>query len=127
MYVKLSGNADIITKLGGTAIWNLVIPEEESLPAIVFSHAAGGDENLTNIRSGNYVFLVKAVSATSLKEAGEVDDLVTACLHDVTLTVSGWANFWCMRENEVRYHEIGPGGEQYFHAGAYYRVQIEKS
>ena len=74
LYTKLTGCDSLIAKLASdTAIYNLLIPQGQALPAVVFSYHAGGEENLTPIRSKNYVYLIKAISEVSLKEAGEIE------------------------------------------------------
>ena len=74
------------------------------------------------------VYAVIGVSETSMKHAGEIDELIETCLHDQTLTISGWSNqFWTAREGLVRMHELGKGGEDYWHAGAYYRIRASAS
>ena len=128
LFSALSTNAAILAKLGGAKIYNHIIPQGVSLPAIRFFHSGGGEENLTPTRSLNVVYAVVGVSQASMKGAGEIADLIDTCLHDQTLTIAGWANqFWTAREGLIRYHELGKGGEDYWHAGAYYRVRASAS
>jgi len=125
LFSALSTNAAILTKLGSAKIYNHIIPQGVSLPAIRFFYAGGGEENLTPTRSVNVVYAVIGVSETSKKEAGEIADLIDACLHDQTLTVTGWTNnFWTARGGLASYHELGKGGESYWHCGAYYRCRL---
>jgi len=126
LYSKLTSDADLVNKLGGTRVYNQIIPQEASLPAVVFSLAGGGYENVAPKDAQNVLYLVKAVSKSSLKEAGEIDELVSDCLHRQSLDVEGWGVFWLRREAAVRYVEVGPGGETYYHAGANYRIRMEK-
>jgi len=121
---KLSANSDILTKLGSAKVYNLVIPQGVSLPAIRFFYSGGGEENLTPTRSVNVLYGVVGVSESSMKDAGEIADLIDACLHDSTLTVSGWTNqFWTAREGLIRFHELDAAGISYWHAGSYYRIR----
>jgi len=125
---KLTAGSDIIAKLGSAKIYNLVIPQGVSLPAIRFFYAGGGEENLTPTRSVNTVYAVIGVSETSLKHAGEIAALIDTCLHGQTLTITGWSNqFWTAREGLIRMHELGKGGEEIWSAGAYYRIRASAS
>lgn len=127
LYSKLSSDQAILTKLGSAKIYHQVIPQGVSLPAIRFFYGGGGEENLTPTRSFNMVYAVVAVSSVSAKEAGEIADLVDAALHDQVLTVSGWSNqFWTARGGLVSFHELGAGGESYWHEGAYYRIRASQ-
>ena len=127
LYSALSADSNLLLKLGGTAIWCPLIPQGQDLPAVVFSYAGGGEENLTPHRMVNTVYAVKGISQTSMKHAGEIAELINTALHGQTLTITGWSNFWLAREGLIRYHEIGPGGEDYYHAGAYYRCRLDKN
>ena len=124
---KLSGDSDIVAKLGSANIWTPFIRQGASYPAIQFYYAGGGEENLTPHRMVNTVYAVKGISQTSMKHAGEIAELINTALHGQTLTITGWSNFWLAREGLIRYHEIGPGGEDYYHAGAYYRCRLDKN
>ena len=125
LYAKIAASGDIITKLGSAKVYNLVIPQGVSLPAIRFFHSGGGEENLTPTRSLNVVYAVVGVSQASMKDAGEIADLIDTCLHDQTLAITGWSNqFWTAREGLIRFHELGKGGESYWHCGAYYRCRL---
>lgn len=128
LYAKLSADSDILAKLGSAKVYNLVIPQGVSLPAIRFFYSGGGEENLTPSRSVNVLYGVVGVSEDSMKDAGEIADLIDACLHDGTLTISGWTNqFWTAREGLIRFHELDQAGKEYRHAGAYYRIRASAS
>ena len=128
LYAKMSADTAIVTELGSAKIYNLVIPQGVSLPAIRFFHSGGGEENLTPTRSLNVVYAVVGVSQASMKDAGEIADLIDTCLHDQALTITGWSNnFWTAGEGLIRYHELGKGGESYWHAGKYYRIRASAS
>jgi hypothetical protein len=128
LYAKLAADSAIVAKLGSAKIYNLVIPQGISLPAIRCFYSGGGEENLTPTRSFSTVYGVIGVSETSMKHVGEIADLIDACLHGGTLTVSGWTNqFWTAREGLIRFHELDEAGKDYWHAGAYYRIRASAS
>lgn len=125
IYSALSGDSSLTTKLGGSYIYNQVAPQGQDPPYVIFAKAGGGDENITPHRMRNYAYLVKGVSAGK-KEAGEVDDLCDAVLEGTTLTVTGWTNFYCYREDDVSYTEVMRDGTVRYHSGAYYRIRVSK-
>jgi len=128
IFTKLSADSAILAELGSAKIYNLVIPQGVSLPAIRFFYSGGGEENLTPTRSVNTLYGVVGVSEVSMKDAGEIADLIDTCLHGQTLTISGWTNqFWTAREGLIRFHELDEAGKSYWHAGAYYRIRASAS
>lgn len=126
LYSRLSAGAALTTLLGGTAIYNSVIPQDASLPCVVFSQASGIEENVTPTDSERFVYLVKGV-ARSLYSAGQIADEVRTLLHERVLTVTGYTNFWTAQETYVRYTETDPGGQTIGHAGGEYAIRLAKS
>lgn len=123
IFGKLAGGATLITEIGGTAIYNRIAPPDTALPYVIFQWQGGGDENLTPSRMRNQVYTVKAVAATLVK-AADIDEQIDALLHDQTLTVSGWANFWMAREGDIAYHELEVDNKPVFHTGGMYRIRL---
>jgi hypothetical protein len=93
---------------------------------VVFNLQSGVEENLTPTRSDRMVYLVKGIGRT-LYQAGQIADMIDDLLHDKTLTVSGFANFWTARETILRYQEIDPTGQVIGHAGGQYAIRIEEN
>lgn len=123
LYAALNVSA-ITTKLGGSYIYDPVAPPGQSRPYIIFTHTGGGHENINPSDLENHVYLVKGV-ASGKKVAGEIHDLILAALHNQTVIVSGYTNFWTAAEEEVRMVEVLDDGTTVFHCGAYYRVRID--
>lgn len=123
IYSKLSGGTALVSALGGTAIYHMQAPEGAALPYVVYSHAGGGDENLTPSRLINVVYNVRAY-ADDAKEAWTVMGLVDSLLHGGTVTVTGYTNFWCARENFWELTD-NTGAETIYAAGAYYRIRLD--
>ena len=124
IYSRLAGGTALTTKLGGTAIYNAMMPRGSSYPAVVFGHQGGGDANQTPRRSKNVLYTIKAVSNLSMKAAGEVDALIDDLMHEHTLTVAGWDNYWTMREQDVRFVETTAEGSNFWHVGGIYRIRL---
>lgn len=125
LYTALSGNAALITELAnGTAIYNQLAPQDETLPYIVFFWAGGGVENINPSDLHNVLYVVKAVDDES-KKAGTLQGLIKTALHDVALTVSGFTNFYTAAESEVNLVEMGREGKPIFHRGHYYRIRVD--
>ena len=103
-YSKLSGDATLQTKLGGSAsdkkIFNLIAPQGETLPYITFGVLTdmpiGVFGSLAKIE--DLTFWVNCFSSTGQKECQEIVDLVMTVLDDATLTVTGYTNMKTMRE-----------------------------
>ena len=125
LHSLLSGDAQLISLLGGTAIYNTILPRSVDLPAVIFSLSSGIEENMTPTRSIGASYLVKGMTNT-LSEAQSIADRIDALLHDATLSVSGWNNFWSARESLVSYLEVDESGAFTAHAGAVYNLRIEE-
>lgn len=128
IYSTLSSGTALTALLAGTtSIYHLQAPDEASLPYVVFNIQAGGDENQTPIRRKNLILYVRGYSQTSALAAGSIDAQADALLHGKTLTVTGWHNFWCSREQDLENIDNLPSGEKVWMAGGYYRIRIGKS
>ena len=124
LYNILANNAPLTTALGSAAIYNQHAPQGTARPYVIFNHAGGGHENRTPSDTQNHIYLVKVV-ADGLKQAGTIDDLVTTALHQATLTVAGYTNFYTARETEAAFTETPADGAPIYHRGAYYRIRID--
>lgn len=121
LYNKL--NVTNVTNLALGGIWSMIAPSNAPLPFVIFQWQGGGDENMTPSRLRNVVYVVKAV-AYSKNTATDIDEQVDAALHNQSLTVTGYTNFWCAREDDVAFHEIGTDGRAVYHIGAVYRIRF---
>lgn len=123
LYSTLAGGSALIDRLGGTAIYNTVAPQGASLPYVVFFVSAGRDINSSPRRARDYVVTVKAVTDAGVKAATELDGEIDAILHDAELDITGWGNYWTMRESDIMYTEVG-GNTLYWHVGGQYRIRV---
>ena len=124
LFNALTGNVPLITALGSAAVYNQHAPQTTARPYVVFNHTGGGHENVTPSDTQNHLYLVKVV-ADGLKQAGTIDDLVTTALHQATLTVAGYTNFYTARETEIGFTETLADGSAVYHRGAMYRIRID--
>lgn len=114
-----------VTALVGTRIYRDAAPPNPTYPLVVLQHIAGGEDNQTPVRAASPLFQVRAVSDLSAAEAGSVAAAVDTALHGVTVTVSGYTNYWTARESLVVFSEYDPpSGKRFWHSGAQYRVRI---
>ncbi len=126
LYDQLAGGTALAAAVG-TQFFRSAAPPEAEHPFVIYQLQSGGDENATGVDSLDLRYGVRAVSAASADEAGDLDDLIRARLHRATLSVSGWNNCWTTREAEIRTLETDASGKQFWHAGAVYRIRLDKS
>lgn len=126
IYNTLSGGTALTTALGGTAVYYLNAPDHSALPYVIWNFQAGGDENMTPIRTKDTILFVRAY-ADDPKEAGQLDALVDALLNGITLSVTGWNNFWSSRQQDFSLVDNMPNGEKAYMAGGYYRIRLNQS
>jgi len=127
IYSRLQTTSAITSLLSGTtAIYNQQAPEGATLPFIVFSTPSELDENMTQNRTKNNVVYIRAYSGSSAAQAGSIDTAIDTALHLIPLTVSGWTNFWMVREQGIELVETQSTGKIIYSAGANYRVRLDK-
>ena len=128
IYGKLTAGTALTNLLAGTAsVYNSLAPRGVSMPYVIFQYQGGGDENLCATRLRNIVYTVKAVSSTGALQAANIDAQVDALLHNATLTVTGFSNFWCAREGDIDYVETDPDAGNVWHAGRTYRIRLAET
>jgi hypothetical protein len=119
----LSAVSDMITALGGTAIYWAAPPDEAAAPYVVFSLQAGGPLNINANDLRDELVYVRAYS-TSPVTAATLDGYCSVALHKQAITVSGYTNFWLVRETDVSLIETLPDGRRIYSEGAVYRVRL---
>lgn len=124
IYNTLAGGTALTSLLGGTTIYNGVIPRGGSLPAVVFSFVSGLEDYITPTDAQTYVYMVKGL-ATTQAAAGELAAAINTLLHKATLTIAGHTNFASKRVRIVRYGELDPALHSIAHAGGDYEFRIE--
>ena len=127
IYSRLQTTSAITSLLSGTtAIYNQQAPEGAILPFIVFSTPSELDENMTQNRTKNNVVYIRAFSGVSAAQAGSIDTAIDTALHLIPLTVTGWSNFWMVREQGIELVETQSTGKIIYSAGANYRIRLDK-
>lgn len=123
LYSKLSGGTALTTALGGTAIYADQAPDNASLPYVIFSHQAGGPDNIIQRDLYNDVWFVRAYASTR-GSANVLDGHISDLLHEGSLSVSGWSCFWLVREESFSLIDNLPNGEKAYMAGGSYRIRL---
>lgn len=124
LYSKLTGQASLITALGGTLVYNGIGPQNPGTKYLVYNWQGGGDANESPTRMRNVLYTVRGI-ATTKAAALAIDSAIDDALHNQTLTVSGWTNIQCQRTSDINFIEQDAGGVNRFHAGGIYRVIID--
>ena len=128
IYGTLNGATALTSLLAGTtSIYHLQAPDNATLPYVIFNLQAGGNENLTPKERLNELHYIRGYSDNSAAEAGTIAAQVNNLLHKKTLSVEGWANFWCQREQRIELIENQPSGDKVWSEGAFYRIRLEQT
>ncbi len=126
LFSTLSGGTALTSLLASnTSIYHIRAPNVATFPYVVFSLQGGGKENLTPSDMGNYVYFIRAYSATSAKSAGAIHDEIVKLLHNKTLTVTGYVNFSTSLEGEQELSEEEPNATPIYMSGGLYRIRID--
>lgn len=123
IYDKLAAGTALTTLLGGTSIYLEMAPDEKDYPFVVFSHPAGGPENInaSSLRSQ----LVQVVGwGTVPLQAGSIDAAVSSLLDRGSVTITGYETIWCVRETDFTVMEILPNNQRVYGSGAQYRIRL---
>lgn len=128
LYSQLAAGTALTTKLGGTAIYNRLAPDDASLPYVVFFVSSDSEDNTSPRRAMSWVYTVKAVTVDTSGVSGqllaaELADLLDALVHEQTITIASWGNYQTTRTTGIEYAEPG-AGVMYWHSGGQYRVRI---
>jgi hypothetical protein len=128
LYGTLSAATALTALLpGSTSFYYQMPPDNPTYPLVIWNLQGGGDLNMTPKRRKSLVVYIRAYSKVSAAQAGSIDKQIDTLLHGKSLSVSGWANYWLMRESDVELVENPPDGNKIYSAGGFYRVEIEKS
>lgn len=100
-------------------------PDNTALPYVVFSHMAGGPENITPRDMRTHLWFVRAYASTRAA-VNRYDGHISDLLHKGSLSVSGWTTFWLVREEDFSLTENPPNGDPVYMAGATYRVRLSE-
>lgn len=122
LFDRLAGGTALIAALGGTAIYDTLIPDDRALPAVVFAFQGGGDTNRTPTREFDGLFLVKYV-ADDAAEAAAGAGLIRDRLHECDLALgTPWEAYRCQHTQAVKYMTL-ENRRAFWHAGGIYRIR----
>jgi len=125
LFNALKNDSALTTALGGTLIYNKLAPQGTTGSYAVFQWQGGGDENDTPTRSRSVLYTVRCIAdsqATAATLAGLVDDV----LHNQTLTISGYSNYWTAKEQDLNLLELTAGADPKYHVGGIYRISYDE-
>jgi len=126
LYSKLNAATALTNLLAGTtSIYYQQAPDGVTFDYVVFSHQAGGPENIYSGDLRDQLVYVRGYSTTGPAAAGSIDAQVSTLLHRGTVNVSGYTNFWMVREQEFSLVENAPNGKKVWMAGAFYRIRLD--
>jgi len=126
LYGKLTAATALTNLLAGTtSIYYQQAPAEATFDYVVFSHQAGGPANIYPGDLRNQLVFVRGYSTTGPAAAGSIDAQISTLLHKGSVNVSGYDNFWLVREEEFNIVENAPNGTKVWMAGAFYRVRLD--
>ena len=134
IYTQLKAGTALCAMLyGGTATGTADIYEDHArddrgFPFVILNHQSGQwSYALDGARFGSFLYLVKAVSSEPYpRQAQLIDKQIDARLHNAALSISGYHELRVVRESDVRFSEI-EGEQQFWHVGALYRVEVQKT
>jgi len=125
LYTKLQGGTALTALLSGTtAIYHLQAPDNSTLPYIVFSTQAGGPENITSSDMRNLLIYVRGYAA-SPTTAGSIDAQIENLLHKQALSVSGYTNYWSVKQQDVSLVETPPNSNPVYSYGGIYQFRLD--
>jgi hypothetical protein len=132
IFDHLKGGTALLSLLAGgtagTAVYEDHAPDGASLPYVVFGHHSGvWDYTMGMSRFADVLYQVKAVSGSEYpKEASAIDAQIDSRLNNAAITVSGYGVLACTRETDVAYTEL-TADQTFWHIGALYRVELQKT
>lgn len=125
IYNKLTQGAELIALLAGnTSVYHLQAPTSAKLPYVIFNLQGGGAENINRSDMRNLVYFVRGYADTALK-AGNIDAQICLLLHNKSLTVTGYTNYWIARETDLAIVENPPNNKPIYMAGGLYRIRLD--
>ena len=123
LYSTLIAGTALITELGGTVVYQDFAPDGQARPYVIFNHQGGGNENITHAGLKNNIWFVRGFADTREK-AVTIGAKIAALLNKRTLTVTGFTNFWTVRELDQSAVELMPNNSRIYMAGAFYRIRV---
>ena len=131
IYGKLSGDATLVSLIGGARIYSETAPQDTVEPYVVFQFVSGDDvKNCSqDMLMLDAYYMVKAIDkGGTIARCAPIADRIFSLLHKSSGVVAGGITVdTCVREKHLSYAELGEGGIQYRHHGAEYRLNAHRS
>ena len=125
IYDALTGASALTDLLAGTtSAYFLQAPDDSPLDYVVWSHQGGGPENVNPSDLRNIILWIRGYSGTA-SAAGSIDSQISTLIDGVALSVSGYTNFWTVRQQAVSLVENLPDGRQVYTSGAFYQIRLD--
>lgn len=124
LYTALTGNVSLAALATG-GVYEAQAPASATDNYVIYQYSGGGDENTHPRRSLNLVYRVEFISTvrgTARTGAGYIDD----ALHNVELTITGYANY-STRKDDLFAQVDNVAGKQYFRKGGFFRIRAEST
>lgn len=115
---KLTAHSGLTSLIGTVNIYNQQAPEGVALPYVVFYLASGLIPNSVPRDTLNFVYRAEGL-ATTRDSAEAIHQQIYAALHEQTLTVTGWTNYWTACENIYPIFENVKGSPRWRYGGVY--------
>lgn len=127
IYSRLTGGTALTGLLSGTtSVYFKSVPEGNTdSDFVIFDYGSDLELNIAPGRERDELLLIKGVSKNNPSKAGSIENQIDALIHDQTLTVAGWTNFWIRRETGVSLEE-DDDGDRWYHSGAYFRILLDQ-
>lgn len=109
----------------GSRVYSVIAPQSAALPYIVINVAAGGTDNTNQRDSMDVMMQVKALAATA-QAAMELADHIRDALHRQELALDAPWSWYSTHHDSAFFYDEQVDREQFFHAGATYRVRAVK-
>jgi len=124
LYTTLNAGTALTALLARTdGIYDTQAPDGAVLPYVVFSHQAGGPENVDPNNLEQNVWYVRAYDDTRFKDATEIFEQIDTLLNKVNISITGFNTLRCVREENVRILETLPNKTKIWGVGGMYRIR----
>lgn len=122
-------NVAAITNLATGGVHNTQALPDSDFPYVIYQYISKIDVYATyTIRSGEAIYMVKALSDKPWpKEALDIDTQIDAALQDANLSISGFTQLRCRRENDMPSLIEDLGGKTIHQIGGIYRITADET
>lgn len=126
IYSKLKNAAGLTQYLADSdSIYAYAPLENAALPLVVYFEQDGSPDYTLAVRAFNqWLYGIKTITATTMKDAKTIDAQIDLLMGDATLTVDGKSTMSCRRERSISPYTTLEDGVRYNHCGGSYRIYL---